>query len=229
MAMNVAVIGAGAAAAGPACPLVSDAFTYSNGSLDTVSSGVWDATNDTDRFTVTSGQVVGNVGSWASEATRNTASLGSVNQYVKVTVVATGPTAYPGVAFRLTNSTSAYYSFKISTGGDPSWSSCIASGGASTCTVIVAAGYILIENGDTIALTVEGTGDNTVVRAWKNQTADCPISSSEWDSGDNTPDVTYTTNPGANAVDTGNYAGLAYIQETANTAIMDNFKAGALP
>lgn len=80
--------------------------------------------------------------------------------------------------------------------------------------------------GDWLGAEVSGTGDATVVKVWR-WTAD-PGDYDEAFTNWGSPDVTYETNPGANACDTGLYIGLYcyFSSYSGRTTTVDNFTGG---
>ena len=81
-------------------------------------------------------------------------------------------------------------------------------------------------NTDVAGITWTGTGDNTVIRIWKNPTGNTPDSATSWGS-DTTPDISFTANPGANAVDSGGGTGISATVDS-GTLILDNYYFGDL-
>ncbi len=72
---------------------------------------------------------------------------------------------------------------------------------------------------------VEGTGNATEVKVWLKPTdpGDCDHTA---DSGWGTPDCTFTTDPGANAVDTGDAVGMRAFDKGTGQMDIDNFSGG---
>lgn len=75
---------------------------------------------------------------------------------------------------------------------------------------------LTFNTGDVLAAQVAGTGDDTVITVWVNPSGADP---SEWGAAD----ATFTTNPGVNAVDTGQYVGLQTYNIDPQDAQFDDF------
>lgn len=133
-------------------------------------------------------------------------SVGSVDQYVKVTVTAgtTGAGINPGVLFRATDGSTECYLVTLDVDSDAlSWFHCATP--SSTRTLIAQAG-LDVTVGTSYGILVTGTGTSTAVRAWKTVAADAPTSATSWDGG--AADAEILDDPG-DPVDTGNYVGIA--------------------
>lgn len=199
----------------------SDDFNRANGALGanwSAYAGAADINTNTWRMNTASfGQVcTGYVGT----------SCNTVNQYAKITFGADAQ--YPSVYFRLTDGSSASYEILFDgNNGDAFWYHHATPGASGTqIGATVNLGQAL--NNDTIGITITGTGANTDIRMWINPT-NLPTSASNWD-GDTTPDGTWlTTDPGANAVDTGNQVGIGGQEGAANTVRLENFFGGDIP
>ena len=153
--------------------------------------------------------------------------LSTANGYIKVQIYPAD--GYPNFIFRYTNSASHYYKIEYAGGTGWDWSHCANS--STSCDQIgTTQSWAGIEAGDYMGITWTGTGANTDIRTWRNPTANAPISATEWDSGDSTPDAAWTaTDPGANAVDTGAYVGIGGVSSVASNISLDNFYAGDIP
>ena len=78
----------------------------------------------------------------------------------------------------------------------------------------------VLADGEWIGAEVEGTGADTVVRVWK--WASDPGERSSWGSAS----VTFTTDPGANACDTGLYIGIGMYKGATSQETLDNWTGG---
>lgn len=85
-------------------------------------------------------------------------------------------------------------------------------------------------DGDSVGVTVQGTGTSTVFKFWKNPVNDVPADKDNWDSSSDTADYTFTPSTANATADTGLYCGAdGYIDTGAAGSIkMDDFKAGGI-
>lgn len=84
-----------------------------------------------------------------------------------------------------------------------------------------------IGDGDYFYAMVTGTGASTVWKVWTGTTDPGNCNTADADCGWGTPDVTYTDDPGADAVDTGNFMGFGLEDnDGAVTVEIDNFSGG---
>jgi hypothetical protein len=146
----------------------------------------------------------------------------AATQYVKVTF-ADGPTSdFPQIVLRYADGTSAFYAIEVAAGsGGVDWYNYVEHDPGTA--VKVDEGALAVADGDTIGVTVEGTGNNTTVRVWRNP-AGLPSAADDWN-GDTTPDVTMTGNPPAPA-DAGTKVGVGGFSST--PLLFDDFFAGDL-
>jgi hypothetical protein len=149
----------------------------------------------------------------------------TVKQYLRVQFVDDGG-EYPGVILRYQNSSSVFYSLSHDSNDLWEWYSCPNTTGS--CTLIGTVDTGTFSDGQHFGLTIDGTGTSTVIRIWKSPTANTPVSATEWDSGDTTPDGSLAQDP-ASAADVGTYVGLTSAAGNANTVRMDNFFGGDAP
>lgn len=128
-----------------------------------------------------------------------------VDQYVLVEFSGV-PTGYPFVYFRRTDAGSPLYGVQLEGNGNAEWYKLNSTAGGSTqigTTKDLGAPDVSMR----VGLTLIGTGSNTVLRAWLEPTGNAPDSGGEtW--GSAAPTQSWTDDPGANAVDTGNYVGI---------------------
>lgn len=146
-----------------------------------------------------------------------------VTQYAKIKLVAN---AKGGVCLRYVDGVSSYYLVYITStpelvwtrwdwtgANDPDYKETIQNDGGALAGDFGA--------GDTIAVTVQGTSNQTVVKIWRNPTNNTPFSKDFWDNGADAADLTFQDNP-PTPCNTGTYTGIgAY---GANT--FDDFFAG---
>ena len=152
----------------------------------------------------------------------NTA-LSSADQYVKL-VMASAEVQYPMIYMRYTNSSSAHYRMTIDgNNGNVDWEYMPSVGGSSSLIVAGSLGSGIGGGDDSIGITIEGTGTSTVVRGWRNPTANAPGSASLWDG--NAPAFSLTTDPGT-PVNTGNYVGIGGQQGASGNLQYGDFYAG---
>ena len=186
-------------------------------------------TEDLGDADITSNQLVLVTGGWEPLWVISQSAINTANGYAKFTFVGTyGGSRYPHLVFRYTNSSSAHYTLEF-IGNDPcrwSWYRYPTAGGSSS--EIANTELSSCSNGDTYAVTWTGTGASTAIRIWKNQTANTPVSATEWDSGDNTPDGSFTADP-ATPVDTGTLVGFAAYSASGSDTTIDNLYYGDLP
>ncbi len=167
---------------------------------------------------------------WAEVVHAHNTSLASANGYIKVTLIINDSEPnnnYPAVFFRVTNASSPMYGvffwdfensmtfIRKATAADASFQD-------------VQAVAHTVANGQTWGVTWTGSGNDVVVRCWLNPTANAPVSASEWDSGDTTPEVSFSNNP-TTPVDSGNFIGIGGEPRVSGVSEFDNLYAGSLP
>lgn len=226
--MNPYVAGSGVVAAAPAKASFSDNFNRADN--DDLGANWTEIDTDLDIVSNALSMITG--GGAATSAIYTGTATNGVDQYVSVDITWLATNTFPVIILRYTDASSHLYGIECDY--------------YCTCYWKHYATYANIGGGNTIGdatdigggchtaprklgVTIAGTGDDTVVRVWYAPTATTPVSATEWDSGDSTPDVAWTTNPGANAVDTGNYVGLGGSQTTASQTSFDNFFGGDIP
>lgn len=200
----------------------SDNFDRADG--DSLGANWTEAAGDADIYSNTYRLSTGSYGVITSVHNTSTGS-GCTSQYA---VAAVGVDSYyPWLVFRYTDSSSKYYVFQLD-GNNAAvewlkYDNAADSSGDSIETVDLGSAF---SPGETLAITVEGTGDNTTIRLWRNVSG-TPTSTTSWN-GDTTPDGTMTGNPGANAVDTGDKVGIGGQQGSTDLVRLDNFAGGGL-
>ena len=133
----------------------------------------------------------------------------TANTYVRAVLTTAAGSNYPAIVLRYSAAGSPMYSIVFSMTEDRvEWiRKATASDGAGVTVGSTGGnGTQTVTQGDTWAVTIDGTGTSTVVRCWRNPTGNTPTSNANW-GGDTTPDITLTDNP-ASPVDTGNNVGL---------------------
>ena len=170
-------------------------------------------------YHVVSGAATGQ-SSYAFDAAIYSAQALGGDQYAHFKMPATGD--WLGALFRYTNTSSKLYivTYNLETWY---WNTWLTIGNASYNTITSSS--LSMSSGDTVGITVRGIGTDTEVRIWKNPTNKTPYSMTAWDSvSDTTPDITWTTDPGTDAVDSGSYAG--FYSYGASGKAIDDFYAG---
>lgn len=132
-------------------------------------------------------------------------AIGSVDRAIYFNLQGIISYRYPHVVLRYTDDSSPLYTVEFSPVYGVTWYSWDVLDGTSTS--IQSLSGAGLTGDETFGITIEGTGSDTVIRIWRNVVNTVPVSFSEWDPGDTTPDYTFTNDPGGNAVDTGDYVG----------------------
>jgi hypothetical protein len=167
-------------------------------------------------WSIETGAIVFNGGAAAGLIYYDAAQQQDADQYGLVKMVSVN--YENGLALRYTSPTSVY--LFVFDGGTAYWY-------GPDYDHLIASTALVLDDGDVVGVTVSGTGNDTVVRIWKNPTGTSPDSVSSWGS-DTTPDVTFTDNP-ATPVDSGAYAGLlAYTYGIADDFYFGDFAEGAI-
>lgn len=205
---------------GPATPEFDDDFDRGNNSdvgngwAEDAGSGNWSIQDSLC-------QLVGGV---SSVCVQSGTPMSGALQYVKVTpAVNDAANCFAGVLLRYTNSSSAHYGIYFSQAAVEWYSATNATTGLFNELVQATGTWA----GETVGVTVKGTGDNTVIRIWFDPTADVPEANGEtWDS--TVPDISFTTNP-VGAVNTGNIVGLGGGgADSGDIITYNNFFAGTI-
>jgi len=177
------------------------------------------------QINIASNQAVPNTAAYGKDTSIYTATAcDTVEQYVRVTLATLTATSYAEVVLRFTNDSTHYYAVQFNTGGNIWWQY-LANMADTSGSTIENIGTT-VASGDIWGITITGTGASTVIRCWRNPTATRPVAADEWDSGDTTPEASFTADPGASAVDTGNYLGIECFQGNASETAYDNFYGG---
>lgn len=150
-------------------------------------------------------------------------ALATAEQYIKITFGANPINSRPGVIFRATDGSSAYYEVRFDDANDQIQWNHLASGGGSETLI----GFTLytVTFPFTVGLTISGTGNSTVVRVWDAPTANAPTSATSWDGG--AADFSLGDNPGS-PVDAGAYVGIGGLGAS-GALIWDDLFGGDIP
>lgn len=202
--------------------LAGDIFDdFNRADSDTLGSKWTEVVGDTD--------IVSNAASFQSTSFSKCFSIYSaqscttINQYAKFMVTFSAQ-CYVGIIFRYTDASSAFMGLQVGSTEDTAFWTYYSNSTATS--VDVTSGAITVNSGDTFGVTITGTGTNTIVRVWRNITANAPTSASLWDG--TAPTLEFTTNP-PNPVDTGFTVGIEGYTSAAGTSQLDNFYAGDIP
>jgi hypothetical protein len=213
--MNLTILlgGGGGADRCDTTPPFSDDF-----STDQVDGSPQCWTEDDAVWSVSAG-VLSNSGAESNAVIRYSTETSTVTQYVKAAVV--NYVDQEGLYFRVDGATGCGYVLTYKTTGDDLlWQRFNNDDWAATIETIDAGGAI--SDGDSLGITVQGTGISTIVSVWDNPTNDAPTDVDNWDSGSDTADFIFTANP-ATACDAGKYVGVR-AQNSASSH--DDFFAG---
>lgn len=178
-------------------------------------------TDETGGFSIASNQAQAELESFTRNTSVHVTGAGNVGHYVRIKATISS-SAFPGVVFRYTDSSSAHYVVDWST-TQIWWSYYPDISG--TARNIINGQAITFTSGNHLGVTVIGTGAATRVRIWLNTTASAPdAGGTTWDSA--APDINQLVDAGPYA-DTGTKVGIAQWWNTpSGTATIDNFSAG---
>ena len=164
------------------------------------------------------------IGDETSAAIWKTA-LNGLTQWAKFRVTWLNGGNYFGPYFRLADFTGGSLGYSIAfydDGNTCGWYTSTLDVGSA----LISESSLTVANGDTYGITVQGTGNNTVVRVWRLPTG-FPVSSSNWN-GDNNPDLTFLTNPSSSRE--GFYVGMwGYPGASGNNLSIYDWFAGTCP
>jgi hypothetical protein len=200
---------------------ITEDFTGADGS--NLSANWTEAAGDWNIFSNGARQVSGSYASCFAVYTGTSTS--TIKQYGRITFPNSSG-EYAGLIFRYVDSSSPFYAIYVDQNALWSWEVYPTAAGSGTEIQNGDAGTFTA--GDTWGVTIEGTGSSTRVRIWKNPVAAKPISVSEWDSGDTTPELDFQNDPGT-AADTGKQIGICGFSNSANNIRLDTFRAGDAP
>lgn len=148
----------------------------------------------------------------------------TVNQYVKITITAsTGANNRGGAAFRYTDGSSPIYVLRADDLNDQLQWIRQATPGGSEDTIDFEAHAVSWPL--TLGVTLEGTGDSTVMRVWISPTDNTPTDAATWDAG--AADYTLDANP-ASPVNTGSFVGFEGLGAFGDLG-WDDFYGGDIP
>lgn len=205
----------------------SSDFTGTNGnpwpSDWTTLNGSMEIQSNTGRF---------NTGSFTNNSASFTGgTCSTIDQYQKVAFPTFAANSYYKAIFRYTNSSSPFYIIQLDVNaGGIEWhyAATLAAFVAGTVTVIgTSGGFAPFASNDTLAITLEGTGNSTNFRFWKNPTGNTPTGDNNW--GGASAPVTMADDPGLTVVDTGGVLGVGCEQSGANQTSIDTWFGGDTP
>lgn len=229
--MTTVVVGQGGSASAPAGQTFQEDWNCTNS--DSPSCDLtW--TEDAQDWDIVSNQIALATGGYEYGSLRLSTDTDTVNQYVKVTMgPSTDLAVYPSLAIRYAGTTNPFYKIFLSGYyGDMTIERCDNLAGLETCTSLSPTCSGACSECDcgtapiTFGVTITGTS-TTIIRVWINPTANTPVSATEWDSGDTTPDMIATTS--SSPITTQKGVALVGFAGTANQATWDNFFGGDLP
>lgn len=202
----------------------SDDFNRTN--ADSLGGSWTEVTGDSD---ITSNAMSFAAGSFANHwATYSATATTTTSQYMKVTFAAgIAASSYPQLIFRYANSGSEFYFLELDCDYNTfSWYHRSSASGSST--QIGGTGDVAGSCSSAVfGITISGLGTATTVRIWLTPTGDAPSAADTW-GGDNTPDISFTTDPG-DPVDAGNTLGLGAQNASDNIVVFDGFWGGDIP
>lgn len=209
----------------PVSPPFSSTFNYSNGNIQTVSSGnwwtAWNTTFDIDNNQLFANNVQAGAIFYSPTAT--------INQYGRIEIISfnnNGPdTSSMGLLFRYsTYSNNAYVVFASSSGNNLFVGQ---SNAASYNWFGTSPQTHNFNNGDVLAATIFGTGNNVTINVWKNPANIAPTNWNQWDAG---VEAAWTfTGVTGTPIDTGKLLGLGGSGSAGATLRADNWYAGDAP
>jgi hypothetical protein len=150
----------------------------------------------------------------------------TIDQYAGVTYPNNVGGEFAGVLLRCENTGAPFYALYIDQNANVTWEVYATAAGSGTSVQTGDAGTTTTN--DRWQWTIEGTGNSTVVRIWKNPTNMTPVSPSEYDPGDSTPELTFTNDP-PTAADVGKKVGICAFSSAGNNIRLDAWRAGDAP
>lgn len=174
---------------------------------------------------VISGSLRTMAASFADHCAARTDTSLAADQYVKVTFLDPGSGSnFPRIYFRYTDSSSPHYVVTFTgASGVVEWERFASIGGASE--TVQSGDHGAANSYRTFGVTIEGTGTDTVIRVWVSPTNNTPTNISNWDSGSDPADLSFTNNP-TSAVDSGIRAGLGGVSSIAEGCRFDDVYGG---
>lgn len=152
-------------------------------------------------------------------------SCGSADHYVKITI--TTDVSKAGALLRYTDASTECYGVRMDLLNDTfTWNHLTTPAG--TDSQVASSTTLTLAPGDSLGVTITGTGNSTVLRVWINPSG-VHVEGDPADNwnGDTSPDVTFTDDP-ADPVDSGNFVGLQGIWSGGDIT-WDNFFGGDVP
>ena len=148
-----------------------------------------------------------------------------LTQYQKAKLIlGGGATVVVGFIFRASGDNGPAYMVAFDVGDDVYWYRYSDIGESDGEEEIATQGMTVASN-DVMGVTIEGTGNSTVVRIWRNPSG-LPNSATDWN-GDTSPTLTLTADP-ATPVNSGLNIGVTGIISNNNGAGMDDWFGGSL-
>lgn len=195
----------------------SDNFNRANGSLG----ANWTTVRNT--LSISSNQCYAafnsklNIAAYTGQFTRTN------DQYVKIKLNSGSSNGTMHFMFRYTNNSSPCYVFYVyMPTGDFEWQYC-SNAAAGPDNGPGSQSSLSLSDGDTLGITISGTGSGVTMRVWQNPVADAPESASSWDGVGALVSPNY---PGT-ALDPVGGSGVAIGSETALGAVyLDDFYGG---
>jgi hypothetical protein len=175
---------------------------------------------------ISTNQLAGNPGGGTLIARHNTAT-DSATQYVKIKLVEIGTTSHSvGVLIRSpAGTTGDSYAIEFDGSGAANWYYYLSQAYHESIQSTAGGQFA---DGDTAGITVQGTGNSTVVKIWKNPTNNCPVDANNWDAVSDAADYTLDADNTHLVADTGTSVAVFVYGTAGTTLILDDFYAGGL-
>lgn len=162
-------------------------------------------TDETNGFAIAGNSATGEVDNFAKNLSVHVTPLAGLNQFVRINVNITG-ISFPGMAFRYVDSASGHYLVDFST--TQLWWSYYPSAVAPVDRNIINGAGITFVSGNSLGITIKGTGAATRLRVWFDTLNSTPDAGGEtWDSL--SPDINQLIDVGLSA-DTGTKVGVCH-------------------